>query len=261
MNKLFPYAGSSSKYAKVIAEMIRREEWETYAEPMIGSGAVFFELCPIKAYINDINPLTANLYMRIKDNPEGVINALQEIAPVREQFESLQHSIHGIDNDVSRAASWYYLLWLCYNGVVKEREGLPYLTWGDRYIRWPDRLPGRFQHIRVASHILAGSDVYCGDYALVPVADIAFFDPPWHGSAEDYGVNFDHPRLAEYLRTYHGRWILTVNKHEFTERIYGPISLWEKTLNPYYSVAPTTGGRFRREERLFTNFIPRMFGG
>jgi len=258
MKSLFPLAGSSSRYANLIAEIVRREGYEIYSEPMIGSGTVFFELCPQAAYINDIEPLTTNLYQLIKDDPERLIDEVQKISPVREEFKARQERIYGLD-DIERAAAWYFLLWLCYNGVVKQRDGLPYLTWGDRYLTWIDRFPYRAQHIRVASIVLRDAEIYNGDYSLVPPADIAFFDPPWIGSAEDYGVDFNHERLRDYLMTYPGKWILTINKHEESERIYGPISIWEKRLDPYYSVAPS--GRGKRQEILIANFVPRMWGG
>ncbi len=261
MDSFFPYAGSSKKYARLIAEMIRREGYETYAEPMVGSGAVFFQLAPIRAFICDIEWLHTNLYRQAKERPEEVIAELDRIPPIKGWLLETQEVINSWDADPTTAASWYAMLILCYNGVVKKKDGNPYLTWGDRYKTWDKRLPTYKQRIRVAGNMLQGTDIFTADFRLCPQADIAFFDPPWFGSDEDYGVDFRHEDLAEHLNTYHGKWILTINNHDDAKWIYGPISKWARALEPYYSVAPVSSGRFRRCEILYTNFRPKMFAG
>ncbi len=261
MNKFFPYAGSSGKYAKMIAEMARREGFDTYAEPMVGSGAVLFQLAPQRAFISDLEWLHTNLYQQVKDHPEDVIGELDQIVPVKDWLLEVQQVIHTWDADPFTAASWYAALILCYNGVVKKKDGHPYLTWGDRWKTWPQRLPGYKQKLRVISNMLHGTEIFTVDYRLCPQADIAFFDPPWFDSAADYGVDFHHPDLAKFLEHYHGKWIMTVNDHQLARETYGPVSKWHMSMEPYYSVSPVKQGRFKRTELLYTNFKPKMFAG
>jgi len=45
-------------------------EYERYIEPFVGGGAVFFELQPDVAFINDINRGLINAYRRIKEKPD-----------------------------------------------------------------------------------------------------------------------------------------------------------------------------------------------
>lgn len=260
MNAFFPYAGSSKKYARFITEIIRREGYTTYAEPMVGSGAVFFQLAPIRAFICDIEWLHINLYRQAKERPEEVIAELDHIPPVKDWLVETQEIINSWDADPRTAATWYALLILCYNGVVQKKNGNPYLTWGDRHLTWVEKLPVYKQRILVVSQMLQGVDIYCADYKLCPTADIAFFDPPWIGSKEDYGVDFWHPHLKEHLRYYHGKWVLTINDCEEARDTYLPIATWSMKLKPYYSVSPSKKGRFKRTELLITNFQPKMFG-
>ena len=49
----------------------------TYVEPFIGGGAVFFDLQPKKAIINDYNEELINVYLTIRDYPEELIKALE----------------------------------------------------------------------------------------------------------------------------------------------------------------------------------------
>lgn len=259
--RLFPYAGSSGKYARLIAEIIRGEGYNAYSEPMVGSGAVFFNLRPRRAWINDAEFLITNLYESIRSEPVEVQRILRTLPPEKDYFLELQQRILDMEPGPEMAASWYYLLILCYNGVVKKKDGRPYLTWGDRWKTWATRLPLYCEKIGVASALLQRTKIMCADYSAVPIADVAFFDPPWIGSAEDYGVDFDHARLSKYLVLYGGKWILTINDHELAREYYAPISAWNMDLAPEYKVAPVIHGRGKRRELLLTNFVPRMFDG
>lgn len=259
--KLFPYAGSSVQYSRLIVSMIQREGYKTYAEPMIGSGSVFFRLRPKTARINDLEFLITNLYKCAKTKPVETQMILRTLPPEKEYFLELQQRIVDMEPGAEMAASWYYLLILCYNGVVKKKDGRPNLTWGDRYKTWATRLPMYCERISIVGQFLQNTEITCADYSAVPHADIAFFDPPWIGSAEDYGVDFDHVRLSRYLMRYKGKWILTINDHPLARELYLDASAWNMDLSPEYKVAPVAHGRGKRKELLMTNFFPRMFDG
>lgn len=53
-------------------------KFNRYFEPFIGRGALFFELCPKNAYINDFNEELINSYKVIKENPLELILLLEE---------------------------------------------------------------------------------------------------------------------------------------------------------------------------------------
>lgn len=269
MRPLFPYAGSSKKVAPLIASIIYREFPDLskmmYCEPMVGSGAVFFELCPPNAVLNDVEPLTMNLYKAVKDDPYRLCEELRVIPPRRDTFMDLQERVGGMVNDVQRAATWYFLLVLCYNGVVRFRDGVPNLSFGDRHLTWAQRLSGREQSIHAASKILQDTVLYNCSFENVPVvSEIEFYDPPWFDSAEDYGVTFDHIKLAVHLDSISNltdRWLLTINDCERARDMYMPYAKWHIPLSPFYSVAPVASTRKKSPELLIANFKPRMFGG
>ena len=269
MKPLFPYAGSSKKVAPLIASIIYNEFPDlkriTYCEPMVGSGAVFFELCPPNAILNDIEPLTVNLYEEFRDHPYDLCETLREIPPIRDEFMHLQTTVATIVDEIDRAAVWYFLLTLCYNGVVKFKDGYPKLSFGDRHLTWIQRRVRREQSIHAASEILQDVAIYCGPFTSVPrTSQITFFDPPWFDSAEDYGVVFNHNELAVYLSTWSGltdRWLLTINDCEKAQDTYMPYAKWHIPLSTFYSVAPVASTRKKTPELLVANFKPLMFGG
>ena len=51
--------------------------YSTYVEPFVGGGAVFFELQPKKAIINDFNAELINVYKVVRDYPEELIKELE----------------------------------------------------------------------------------------------------------------------------------------------------------------------------------------
>ena len=51
-------------------------EHTTYCEPFVGGGAVFFDLQPKKAVINDFNQELINVYQTVKEQPEELIELL-----------------------------------------------------------------------------------------------------------------------------------------------------------------------------------------
>lgn len=97
----------------------------TYVEPFIGGGAVFFELQPKKAIINDYNEELINVYLTIRDYPEELISALEQHK--LNSSEDYYYTIRALDRDpeyeqlscIERAARIIYLNKTCYNGLYR----------------------------------------------------------------------------------------------------------------------------------------------
>jgi len=244
MLKIFPYAGSSAKVATLMTEIMNREGFDIYAEPLIGSGAMYFHLMPERAFLCDIEPLITNVYRVLQDDVVGFTAFVSSIPPTKEWFDDKVKTVREIESNTKRAAVWYSLLYLCYNGVVKYRDNEPRMNFGDRYLVWDMTLGRRVRHFNTASRLLNGAQIYDGGYEVCPCADIAFFDPPWFNS------------LAQYLSEYRGKWLLTINDCAEACVYKGE---WVYELNPYYSVAPVARGRGDRAELLIANFKPKMF--
>lgn len=97
----------------------------TYVEPFVGGGAVFFELQPKKAIINDYNIELINVYEVIRDFPEELIVILEEHN--RENTEEYFYNLRALDrseeyaklSNIQRAARIIYLNKTCYNGLYR----------------------------------------------------------------------------------------------------------------------------------------------
>lgn len=101
------------------------KECSTYVEPFVGGGAVFFELQPKKAIINDYNAELINVYTTVRDFPEELIEKLE--VHNRGNTEEYFYQLRALDRDpeylhmdkVEKAARMIYLNKTCYNGLYR----------------------------------------------------------------------------------------------------------------------------------------------
>lgn len=159
-----------------------------YFEPFVGGGALFFDLAPQKATINDFNAELINCYQQIKDNPKQLIELLKK----HEYYNSKEYylDLRSVDRDsrieqlsaVSRAARIMYMLRVNFNGLYrvnsKNQFNVPY---------------GRYKNPKIVDEqlILAISNylninqvtILTGDFEQaiqqVKAGDFVYFDPPY----------------------------------------------------------------------------------
>ena len=130
MIKAKPFVKWAGGKRQIINELKKYvpEEYDCYYEPFIGGGALFFELAPKKAVINDSNNELMNVYEVMCDehkyskmchllnsyevkNSEEFYYALRNKDRDMKRFEKL--------NDYTRAARTIYLNKACFNGLYR----------------------------------------------------------------------------------------------------------------------------------------------
>jgi DNA adenine methylase len=103
-----------------------------YYEPFIGAGAVFFEIQPEKAFINDSNTQLIITYTAIKENVDDLIDLLHYHK--KNNDRDYFYKIRNLDRDkeifekltgIEKAARFIYLNKTCYNGLYRvNSQGL-----------------------------------------------------------------------------------------------------------------------------------------
>ena len=97
----------------------------TYVEPFVGGGAVFFELQPKKAIINDYNHELINVYIVIRDHAQELIQLLEKHNSCNsEEYFYFVRSLDRLEkykgmSIVEKAARIIYLNKTCYNGLYR----------------------------------------------------------------------------------------------------------------------------------------------
>jgi DNA adenine methylase len=123
MNPVIKWVGGKRQLLPIIKQYIPKE-YNTYFEPFVGGGALLFDLQPKKAAINDLNFDVYNLYKVIRDNPQELIDTLEQFKNTEEDFYKIR-SWDRIENwqlnytPVQIAARMLYLNRTCYNGLYR----------------------------------------------------------------------------------------------------------------------------------------------
>ena len=159
----------------------------TYYEPFIGGGALFFELQPKRAIINDYNEELINVYKVIRDHPNELIEDLKKHKNTPEYF----YEIRALDrqplfynlNDIERASRIIYLNKTCYNGLYRVNSAGEFNSPFGRY-----KNPNIINEpvIRAVSKYLnsANIKIFNKDYQEIlkdmPENSFVYLDPPYH---------------------------------------------------------------------------------
>ena len=174
--------GKRSVLPRLLAFIPRRID--TYYEPFIGGGAVFFELARLgrfrRAKLADSNEELIRCYAAIKKDFTKVLGALEK----HHYEETAYYEVRALDpvklSDAARAARTIYLNRCGFNGLYRVnssgRFNVPFGHHKNPRLIHPERL-------RLVAEALHGADLEVGDFeAVVADAgtdDFIYLDPPY----------------------------------------------------------------------------------
>ena len=171
-----------------IIKSLMPDNYNNYFEPFIGGGALFFDLSPDKAVINDFNNELINCYQQIKKYPQKLIELLAKHQENNSKEYYLELRSADRDNridkmtNVERAARIMYMLRVDFNGLYrvnsKNQSNVPYGRYKNPKIVDSDLILSISQYLNSNNiKILTGDfekavqDVVAGDFV--------YFDPPY----------------------------------------------------------------------------------
>lgn len=171
------------------------KDFNNYFEPFIGGGALFFNLNPTKAHINDVNATLIATYKNIKSNSEEIIKILKKLHDkyqesddvarsslfynIREKFNSLP------DTDLKKSAYLIFLNKTCFNGMYRENSKGGFNTPFGKY-----KNPTIFdrENILRISKVLKNTKLTSISFekavAEAKKGDFVYFDPPYYPLSE-----------------------------------------------------------------------------
>lgn len=165
------------------------DQIETYYEPFVGGGALFFALQSEgrfrRAVLSDSNRELINAYVQVRDNVEGLIRALsvhQRKYREAEDRADYYYTIRGkrLTCDLGGAANLIFLNKTCYNGLYRVNSKGGFNVPHGRYVNPTICDEG---NLRAASEALQGVELRVGDFAdgprLAGAGDFVYFDPPY----------------------------------------------------------------------------------
>ena len=164
------------------------ETYGRYFEPFVGGGALFFDLAPEQAVINDFNEELINAYRQIKNNPAELINLL--IKHKENNSKDYYLELRSADRDgrisrmtgVERAARILYMLRVDFNGLYrinsKNQFNVPYGRYKNPKIVDVDLLYQISEYLNENDVEILQTD-FAEAVKDAQTGDFVYFDPPY----------------------------------------------------------------------------------
>lgn len=153
----------------------------TYFEPFVGGGAVFFDLLPRKAILSDSNKDLVITYNVIKNNIDELIKSLKKHEHNKEYFLKIRAQKVSTLSDIEITSRFIYLNRTCFNGMYRvNSKGEFNVPFGDN----KNPLICDEINLKKVSLALQKVTINHADYKNVlkkaRKGDFVYFDPPYY---------------------------------------------------------------------------------
>lgn len=239
--KITPFVKWAGGKKQLLSHLQERmpQSYDKYYEPFIGGGALFFDIQPKNAVINDVNTQLLNVYRQVKIDAEQVISLINNLdsndcdkeyyLELRERYNK---KIINQENDPECAALMIWINKHCFNGLYRVNSR------GLFNVPYNNKVSGASmseENLRNIGAYLSSNKVeICeGDFAVVcqnvQAGDFVYFDSPYvpiskTASFTDYTKNGfsyeDHCRLAELFKQLDQRGAKLMLSNNNVELVY-----------------------------------------
>jgi len=158
------WSGSKRSQAKMIVKEIKKNQFATYYEPFLGSGAILGELNPSRAIGGDIYGPLIGLWLDIRDSPDEVVkNYRLQWQKLQDQGHTYFYEVRNRFNKNHDPRDLLFLSRTCVNGLIRfnakgefnnslhhSRKGMNPDTLEKIITRW--------------SEVIQHDEFLCGDY-------------------------------------------------------------------------------------------------
>ncbi len=266
------WAGGKTQLADALCER-RPVRFNTYHEPFVGSGALFFHLFREglirRAILSDINAELIDTYLAIRDHVTEVLHILSEFPYSKEFYYAIRAKDPWTLSLPERAARMIYLNKTGYNGLYRvNRRGQFNVPFG-RYKspKYLDR-----ENLVAVSQALQEVEIICTSFETVvervQPGDWVYFDPPYVPVSQtsnftSYHANGFRLRDQERLRDV----CITLTQNDVHVMISNSDTAIVRSLyaSPYFVIDEVQAnraincngaGRGKITELVITNYLP-----
>lgn len=205
LKPLLKWAGGKRQLLPELARYVPPVEG-TYFEPFFGGGALFFHLREMhlisSAVLADRNCSLHNFYTVVKENPEGLISALDSLglSNIAEDYYTARERFNRLPSQkdpVMKAALLLYLNRHCYNGLFRVNSRGEFNVPFGRYTNPSLPEPTLIMNVSSALEktVLVNADF---EETLADAADgdFVYLDPPYYPVDGTFG--FTHYDLSGF---------------------------------------------------------------
>jgi len=179
---------------------------QTYVEPFVGSGDVYFGAGfthDITCHINDNDAMISDALSLIKQNPEK-----RDTHETLDSLEKVQSFItHRHSDPYDRLRSILYIQTCCFGSMQK----------GNNIVRRPFHpVDWKLEQVPALSEYMQNTEVHHGDWKQMMTYDAPdtffFLDPPYEKSRGIYHTyDIDYETMATILKGIEGKFLLTLH--------------------------------------------------
>lgn len=192
---------------RVLIDFLRgrmKNDYTNYYECFLGGGALFFDVNPKRAVLNDINSKLISTYKAIKEDVNLVIKKLKVHYKKnrKEYYFEMRKELIKETNQIELASLFLYLNRFCFNGLYREsKKGNFNIGFGETKTSTEFL---REENLIRCSEALKKTTLLSGSYKDVPIEKGAFYylDPPYFQKFSYYnksGFNLEaHKNLRDY---------------------------------------------------------------
>lgn len=237
------WAGGKRQLVPIIKQMMP-ESYNRYYEPFFGGGALFCDLAPQSAIINDFNKQLIGMYKQIKNHPGDVCTALSDLQRQYNELEKMEdkdalyYEFRQLFNDYLvkneeikyslPAALLIFLNKAGFNGLYRvNSSGLYNVPSAHR----KTVKAYSSDNIKAMSKILKKAKIMCGDFEKAckdaNKGDFVFFDSPYYDTFDTYQAGGfseeDHIRLFNLFKKLSSNGVycmMTNNDCDYIKNLY-----------------------------------------
>ncbi|MBL0691895.1 MAG: DNA adenine methylase [SAR324 cluster bacterium] len=268
---ILKWVGGKRQVITEIKKLMPRS-YNRYFEPFVGGGALFFDLKPKNALINDSNKELLNLYTAVKETPNELITSLSKHKNEAKYYYKtriLDRDSKSYDklSNLERASRFIYLNKTGFNGLyrvnLKGQCNVPFGSYKNpRYCESENMLR--------CSELLKDTEITSGDFEniknKIKKGDFIYLDPPYvpintTSSFTSYtkdGFDADTQRRLRYFCDYidkKGAYFMLSNSYtDFILELYKIDRYTINTIHANRSINSKGSGRGKVREVLITNY-------
>lgn len=185
------WVGGKTQLLGQLTALLPKDGFNKYFEPFVGGGAVYFNLEPKKAHINDINATLINTYIRIRDELPKLIKILKAIEDEylflntndkKAYYYEARDRYNKLSPDVfDKSILFLFLNRTGYNGMYRENTkghfNIPMGSYKNPKILNKEKL-------EAISRLLQKTKITAVPFEQAvknaKLGDFVYFDPPYH---------------------------------------------------------------------------------
>lgn len=246
----------------VLPELTKRlpKEYNTYVEPFLGGGALYFAIQPEYAYLSDINFHLIITFQAIKDDVKTVIQLLK----IHENNHNKEYYLKARlklfqEKDKAKIAAWFiYLNKTCFNGLYRvNSNGFFNVPMGD----YKNPLIVDEKNLLACSQVLQTAEIRQQSFEQIKPSGNHFYylDPPYHETYDGYNGNGfgdeEHRKLADFCRKIDkvgGYFMLSNSDTDLVRTLYSGYNI--EVVSASRSVSCKAHQRGKENELIIRNY-------